>query len=588
MRRLSIIDLDGGWQPIYNEDRSLAVICNGEIYNYVELTRELKNRGHHFSTQSDVETIVHLYEEYQLDFVKHLRGMFAIALWDDKKKRLILARDRMGEKPIYLVEREKTLFFASELKAILKSSLVPLELDPIAVNQYFHFQYVPEPNTIVKGVRKLPAAHVLVVDTQPWKVVEHRYWAMEDAPPLRGEPTELIEAELERVSKIVIRSDVPIGLALSGGVDSAVVASFVVNTYPGILQAFSIGYEGNVQSDERKEAQALAAHFGVKFHGVEIRDKDMVNFFPKLVFWRDDPIADISGHGYYMVQKAASDAGIKVMLQGQGGDEFFWGYDWVRQALAENRIRGGGNSRRFLSSFKFTGPTGFSRAGMGPFIRSYGGLLTSWAKYKRVMAKPEERVIFYDLSRDFNNASKTLNRYTSRDFQEATLPESPYKVFTVKKPWPALDILITKLIAETYLLENGVTQGDRLGMASSVELRLPLLDYKLVETVIGLRKSQPDDHLPPKEWLKGAAASRIPEKFLDKPKRGFEPPVRRWHQAIFGEYGDQLRDGFLVKQDVLSPMGAEQLAEGPFNKFDIVPLSFKALVLETWARQMLS
>ena len=588
MRRLSMIDLDGGGQPIYNEDKSLAVICNGEIYNYIELRELLKKRDHKFRTQSDVETIVHLYEDYGIDFVQYLRGMFAIALWDERTQKLVIARDRMGEKPVYLVENDGRFYFASELKAILKSGLSPVDLDPVAVNQFFQFQYIPEPKTIVKGVRKLPAAHILTVETKPWKITEHCYWKLEDAEPLTGNPVAMIESELDRVSEIVIRSDVPIGLALSGGVDSSVVAGFVVKKYPGVLHAFSVGYEGAVLSDERQDAAGLAKYLDIPFHEVEIKDAEMVDFFPELVFWRDDPIADISGHGYYAVQKAASEAGIKGMLQGQGGDELFWGYDWVRQALSENRARlktapglGG-----YFSNFEFVAPKGFSRAGLGPFLRNMGGLLSSWERYKRLIALPKERVIFYDLARDFNLAGKNMRQYLGHEILESELDHPAYETFMVEKPWPPLDILMVKLITQTYLLENGVVQGDRLGMASAVELRLPLLDHRFVETVIGLRKTQRDDGLQPKEWLKQASARRVPRHFLDRPKRGFEPPVRRWHHALFEKYGDTLRDGWLVSKNVLTPKGAKELSQGPFPKFNIVPLSFKALVLETWARQM--
>lgn len=586
MRRLSIIDLNTGWQPIYNEDKSLAVVCNGEIYNYLELRTELEKRGHRFSTHSDVETIVHLYEEYGLDFVQYLRGMFAIALWDERSKRLILARDRMGEKPLYYVEKPDGLYFASELKALLKSGLVPLELDPASAYQYFHFQYAPDPSPMVRGVRKLPAAHMLVVHTDPWRLDARQYWRFEDAEPIDSDPAAVLEAELDRVSELVVRSDVPVGLALSGGVDSAVVAAFAARKYPGVLQTFSVGYAGDAASDERADAQAVAEQLGVPFTNVEILDDEMVDFFPELVYWRDDPIADISGHGYYAVMRAASQRGVRVMLQGQGGDELFWGYDWVRRALGENREHIGHKPglRSYMSNLKPVWPTGLSRADLGPFLHSGGGLFSAWEKEQR-LSKPQNQLILYELSRDFQLARKNLKRYLHPNLTIAELDAAIAQPFVREADVP-LDIQVTKAIAHTYLMQNGVAQGDRLGMASSVELRLPLLDHKLIETVVGLRKAQPDDGLPPKEWLKQAAASRIPRYFLDKPKRGFEPPVRRWHQMLFARYGGWLNDGHLVQQGILSRSGARELARGPFSKFAITPISFKALVLETWARQM--
>jgi asparagine synthase (glutamine-hydrolysing) len=192
MRRLSIIDPDGGGQPLFNEDRSIAVIANGEIYNAPELRRGLEQSGHTFRSGSDCETIVHLYEEPGLDCVQHLRGMFAFALWDAPRRRLVLARDRMGEKPLYLFEQDGLLLFASELKGLLRSQLVPFELDPQAIDHFFHYQFVPEPRTPIRHVRKLEAAHILTVDVDPWTVRDRCYWRMEDAPPLDGEPAPLL------------------------------------------------------------------------------------------------------------------------------------------------------------------------------------------------------------------------------------------------------------------------------------------------------------------------------------------------------------------------------------------------------------
>src|SRR4026209_2144415 len=262
MRRLSIIDLDGGWQPLYNEARSLALVANGEIYNFVDLRERLEGLGHRFNTHSDCETILHLYEEYELDFVQHLRGMYAFALWDTKRKRLILARDRMGEKPLYLYETNGRVLFASEMKALLASGLVPFELDPTSVNLYFHYQYVPEPRTPLKGVRKLDAASLVIVDVDPWRIEERRYWRMEDAPTLEGDPATLIREQLETVSKIVIRSDVPVGISLSGGLDSSAIAALAARQYPGTMLAFSIGYPGSLANDESPDARALADELG--------------------------------------------------------------------------------------------------------------------------------------------------------------------------------------------------------------------------------------------------------------------------------------------------------------------------------------
>lgn len=590
MRRLSIIDLQGGWQPLYNEDRTLALVANGEIYNFVEVRARLETLGHRFTTNSDCETILHLYEEHGLDFVQHLRGMFAFALWDAKRRRLVLARDRMGEKPLYLYQTNDRLFFASEIKALLASGLVPFEVDPSAVNLYFHYQYVPEPMTPVKGVRKLDAACLLTVEVDPWKVEQHRYWRMEDAPPLEGDPAKLIREQLETVSEIVIRSDVPVGISLSGGLDSSAIAALAARKYPGTMHAFSVGYPGGLENDERPDARALANHLGMPFHDAELTTSDMVSFFPELIYLRDDPIADIAGFGYYSVMKLAREHNVPVVLQGQGGDELFWGYGWVQAAAHASRRKlqrvehPVGTLPQYVD---LNLPVGLSRVQLAEWAYSFGGLRQSWESLQRDRSSSPDQMVFYDLVSDFRTSMDETRQLYTPAFSEQINGNTATGLFTFKRPWPNIDVTLTRLICDTYLRENGVTQGDRLGMASSVEMRLPLLDHRLVETVIGLRKAHTDVDQPPKSWFKAAIRDLLPEQVLNRRKRGFSPPVSDWHRALFAEHGASLRDGYLVQHDVLTSESAQALSRGPFPSSAITPLSYKALVLEQWCRRML-
>lgn len=589
MRRLSIIDLDGGWQPLYNEDRTLTLVANGEIYNFVELRDDLERRGHRFDTHSDCETILHLYEEYGLDFVQHLRGMYAFALWDAKRKRLVLARDRMGEKPLYLYQTNGRVLFASEMKALLASGLVPFELDPTSVNLYFHYQYVPEPRTPLKDVRKLDAASMLIVDVEPWSVDERRYWRMEDAPPLEGNPATLIREQLETVSEIVIRSDVPVGIALSGGLDSSAIAALAARKYPGTMRAFSVGYPGGLENDERKDARALADYLGMPFHDVELTTSEMVSFFPELVYLRDDPIADIAGFGYYSVMKLAREHNVPVVLQGQGGDELFWGYGWVQEAahasarklqLANKPI---GTLSRYVD---LDLPSGLSRMQLGEWAHRLGGLRSGWESLQRDRTSSPNQMIFYDLVPDFRTSMAETRTIYSESFSKQINGNTATSLFTFDRPWPNIDVTLTRLICDTYLRENGVTQGDRLGMASSIEMRLPLLDHVLVETVIGLRKTHTDVDEEPKTWLKAALKHLLPDAVINRPKRGFSPPVMEWHRALFAAHGASLRDGYLFQNGVLTRESAAQLSSGPFPTDSTTPLSFKALVLEQWCQRM--
>jgi asparagine synthase (glutamine-hydrolysing) len=589
-RRLSIIDLGGGRQPLYNEDRTLALVANGEIYNHAELRRRLEARGHRFTTGSDCEAILHAYAEFGTACVEHLRGMFAFALWDDVRRRVVMARDAMGEKPLYLYEREGRLLFASEMKALLRSGEVPFKLDPESVDLYFHYQYVPEPKTAVKGVRKLDAAHLLVVDVEPWRVEESCYWRMEDAPPLEGDAPALICEQLETIGELITRADTPVGVALSGGLDSSAVAALAARQRPGELHAFSVGYPGRPEGlDERDEAQALARHLGLPFHEVELETREVVEFFPELNYWRDDPVADYSGHAYYAVMRKAREQGVPVMLQGQGGDELFWGYPHLRRAALESSeketLHGGGLVAP-LRYLKPAAPASLSGAGLSAWARDLGGARSGLRRMREHRASSAERMVFYDLLPDFRAAAEGVGALYSETLTEQLNAGGASSLFTLPRPWPRVDITLTRLVSDTYLRANGVAQGDRLAMASSVEMRLPLLDRRLVETVIGLRKTQTDVRLPPKAWLKSAVEGLLPDWILRRPKRGFAPPVGEWHRALFDAHGESLRGGHLVQSGVLKHEGADLLARGAFPEGLTSPLSFKALVLEQWCRRM--
>ena len=590
MRRLSIIDLSTGWQPLYNEDRSLALVCNGEIYNFIELRQELKARGHTFTTHhNDCETILHLYEEYGDDCVQHLRGMFAFALWDSRKRRVLLARDRMGEKPLYLATFPGRIVFASELKALVGAGVVPFQLDPTSIDLYFHYGYVPEPRAAVLGVRKLPAAHVLSIEVDHWKVEQRCYWRMLDAPPIDADPAATIRAELERVSEMVVRSDVPVGVALSGGLDSSVIAALAARKYPGKMEAISIGYPGRPRQDERRDAQELATHLGLPFHEVELSDELMIESLPRIMHERDDPIGDLSGSAYYFVLKRAREMGVPVMLSGHGGDELFWGYGWVRHAVlaTERKLRTLSGATGLGDYLQLQRPPKSYTGGLR-WLKSLAGLRTGWQQYRRDRLNPGERMVFYDLEPPFREAEQNVRALYESRWSDGIDSSARYAPFTISQPWPQIDLTMTRLICETYMLENGLAQGDRLSMASSVELRLPLVDYRLVETVIGLRKAHRDIDLGPKRWLRDAVAGLVPEFVLKRPKRGFSPPWRIWARSLSEAYGHDLRDGFLVQEGVFSKAGAASAADnispGAFGVHRIS--SERAVLLELWCRAM--
>lgn len=576
MRRLSIIDPAGGWQPLYNEDRSIILVANGEIYNAPELRERLEHSGHAFRTGSDCEVILHLYEESGAQCLHWLRGMFAFALWDQRRRRLFLARDRMGEKPLYLYQAPGRLLFASELKALIAAGVVPFELDPVAIDQFFHYQYVPEPRTPVRGVRKLGAGHRLILDVETWSIQEEPYWRMEDAPPISGEPVDLIREQLDQVGDLVIRSDVPVGVALSGGLDSSGIAAVAAAKSRGNIEAFTVGYSGQLENDERVDAEAFARYLKIPIHQVELSVGAMVDDFPVLTLLRDDPVADIAGYGYYAVMQLAARHGTRVMLQGHGGDELFWGYKWVQNAAAPPR------------QGLFDQPCELNPRGV---LRLAG----AWARQARRYWKPRTRrwrggytgVVpgFYMRMPDFIDATPALRRLYHPHFIDSQ--EFLHPLVCGASEAVATDIAVTALISSTYLRGNGLVQSDRLAMACSVEPRVPFVDYRLIETVIGLRKTSSDVTLPPKAWLRAALQGLLPEWVMQRPKRGFSPPVREWHNVLFSRYGRSLVDGYLVQAEVLSSQGARRLSTGEFPRGTVTPLSFKALVLEQWCRGML-
>jgi asparagine synthase (glutamine-hydrolysing) len=588
MRRLSIIDLTGGWQPLFNEDRSIALVLNGEIYNFKELQAELRSRGHVLRTGSDAEVLIHLYEERGADAVLALRGAFAFALHDMRAghpERVLLGRDRLGEKPLYLHESEAGIAFASELKAMLAGG-VPFAIDLQAVDRYFHLTYAPEPATIIRGVRQLDAGSMMEIGIEPWTIREWRYWSMLDAPPLDGEPVQRIRDVLEEVATLLIRADVPVGVALSGGLDSSSVAALAVRAHGPGLEAFSVGYAGRPEYDERAQAAELAKVLGIRMHEVALTTDDMVREFPATVRERDEPIADIAGFGHRAVMRMAREAQVPVLLTGYGGDELFFGYEWARQSVAETNDKQVQADRDFpLTAYLAPRlPDGTTRRALRDWWRDRGGLRSSLARRARQTRAPRDRMVFYELADEYEAADRFGNTLYGAAILETVRDTGA--LWDYSDPRPRSDLAVTDRIFATYLRTIGLAQGDRLSMAQSVEARVPLVDYRLVETVIGLRKAGRGELEAPKAWLRAAMAGLLPDAVLRRPKRGFQPPIFEWHRALMRAYGRLLIDGALVRHKILSRSGAALLAaqELPAEGYHWLP--FSALVLEIWCREM--
>ncbi len=571
MRRLSIIDITGGGQPLYNEDRSIVLICNGEIYNFIELREELISCGHRFSSKSDCETIIHAYEQYGKAFIHRIRGMFAFCLYDTRTKTVIIARDRLGEKPLYYKLTDTVLAFSSEMKSLIET--IPVDgrtLDEESVRAYFHFGYVPEPHTLVRTVQKVPPGHMLICNTESFDTRVEEYWNMSDAPALPAhDQSRRIRDRLEEIQRMIIRSDVPVGISLSGGIDSSIIAVLAARHSPDKLHAFSVGYPDRPDNDERLLAQDLAKKLKLQFHDIEIPTQAMVKDFIAMVHSMDDPIADIAAYGYYAVSRAARHAGVPVLLAGFGGDELFWGYEWARRAAYYNDLK-----TTFLGKTRLL-------------------YLLSKESWRKIVKKPfsslrrmidqsySEKTLVYELTAAWRSTHEQEDRIFTRAFLGRTDDRralSANAATDVSQP-----LRVSTLLTKTWLTSNCVDLGDRLSMAHSVELRLPLLDHKLYEDVLGMRKNDPRDYMRGyKHDLIEATKDIIPEEILSRKKRGFSPPSAEWLRAIMEQHGQMLRDGELARRGILRPDHIEKLLTG-----HRLQSSYIALVLEVWMRAYL-
>jgi len=530
MRRLSIIDVAGGNQPLFNENKTIAVVGNGEIYNYPELQKYLRQRGHKLATGSDIETAVHLYEDYGYQGFRKMRGMFALAVLDTRKNEVVLIRDRMGEKPLYYTETNEGVAFASEMKAIIKFRHLNKDLNPAAINNYFHYYYVPEPETIFSGVNKLGKGEMLIINSGSRKITRQKYWDPDPAGAIDwSDPVSGIRTNFEKACELCLRSDVPVGLALSGGIDSGSILAMIASKYKtNTFKTFSVGYPGYPPSDERTQAGDLARRFKVQFYEAEVENRNVVDNFPQLVWDGDDPIADIAGSSINEVYKLAHEHGIKVLLGGLGGDELFWGYDWIRQAMVR------GENANFYSR-----TPGYRTAEM--FIsKCYGKLI-----------KPNEGDKYF-------------------------MAESTDKVTLARQAM--------KQVRDVWLVSNCIDLNDRLSMANSVELRSPFLDYRLVETVLKSGPILSSYNQEPKYWFKKAVKDILPDQVLTRPKKGFTPPVSVWLRLIIARYGKLLPGGWLEENDIIHRSAIRMINHTwptmPFFWYGI----YQMILLELWGR----
>lgn len=596
--RLSIIDLtDAGRQPMASHDGRYVVTYNGEIYNYLELRAELEALGEHFFTHSDTEVLLVAYKMWGSDCVKRFRGMFAFAIWDNTDKTIFLARDRCGEKPLFYHRDDECITFASELKALVPMLETKPDLDPAVVDMYLHYQYVPEPFTLLKGVHKLPAAHTLIISAASWQATPQRYWSVEDIVDSEPVPTDTqgilasIRDGLEDAVKMTLRSDVPVAVALSGGIDSGAIAALAQKHYPEPMHAFCVGYPGRPPYDERHQARALAESLGMIVHEVELPVQSFVDFFPELVGIMDEPIADPAAFGHYSVPKAAADHGIKVLLSGIGGDEVFWGYPWVTQTAATNQMLASRPSLGALVAWASAPEVQafLDKASRYPrfpsLVRRWAGMLFDLANTQG----PQGQLAFYRAAPDFRDAFR-IKPVLYGPAMQALDVANPFRPTDIgQRNYDEIPAAVIRMLFDTWLASNCLSLADRVSMGVGVESRLPFLDVRLIERVMALRAATPDHHLGQKAWLRAALKGVLPDDVLARPKAGFQPPVQAWLSSVLNAHGDVLRGGQLVQDGIISAAKVDEvLCNLPTQGWPGLFFAYKLVLLEMWFHRVVA
>lgn len=571
-RRLSIIDLEGGRQPLTDESGLIVATQNGEIYNYLELRGDLEQQGHLFHSRSDTETIVHLYEEYGTSFVRQLRGMFAIAIWDGRVGRLILARDRLGKKPIYWRLADGRLTYGSELKAILEDPEVERRVDREALSLYLQYQYVPAPLTILSGVSKLQPATVLTWDGGQPQV--ERYWVPEYDPKTRQDFRDDVADGLAIIREAVrlrLRSDVPVGVFLSGGMDSSVVTALMAEASEEPVRTFSIGFEEQAYN-ELPYARTIAQRYGT-VHTEEIVRLDAIALLPDLADHFDEPFADSSAVATYRVSQLAAQH-LKVVLTGDGGDESFGGYPRYRPdrlngalgAVPAALLRGVARS-----AWRIAAPLG-ERSHLRRRLEIAQELLglDRDERYVQSMTFLKEGELTRLLGNESGTESSTYLLDVLRDGSTD----------------PVDRLLRADLL--TYLPEALLVKTDRATMANSLEARSPLLDHRLVEFAARLPTDRKIVGGTTKVLLRAIAKELMPAEHVDRPKMGFTVPVREWFNGALGErYAELVLDQDSMTRDHLDPsVAASLLADhrAGGHRHDALWL---LLMFELWARRWL-
>jgi asparagine synthase (glutamine-hydrolysing) len=510
--RLSIIDVNGGHQPMCNETGEVWVTFNGEIWNYKELRRRLLQNGHQFRTQSDTETIVHAYEEYGVDCVKHLHGMFGFAIWDRPRLRLLLARDKVGKKPLYYTQVDGDLIFASEIKALLAHPRVKREADVQAMADFLSVRYVPAPATLFAGIYKVMPGHWLLYENGT--VRQQCYWdyTFSATPPgsidecLRG-----IKAHVHRAVEERMSADVPVGAMLSGGVDSSIVSGIMTKLTDHKVKTFAVGFD-HPDYSELSYARMVAEHFGTDHYDLVIRSSDLTRYWPLLTWHRDEPVSEPSDLGVYLLSLLARQH-VKVVLSGEGGDEVFAGYpkyavDW-------------------MAKYYQLLPTAARERLLQPLLEHLPYGMRKLQQAARTLSQPAPQR-WIDWFGIFNGRLK--ENLLSPNFRASINMDSgrEFRRWLENSPQPDDMSSMLYLDTRTWLPDNLLMKGDKMTMAASLEQRMPLLDYRLIEFAASIPSAIKLRGFRAKYLLKRTFADFLPQRVLTRKKMGFNVPTGIW------------------------------------------------------------
>jgi asparagine synthase (glutamine-hydrolysing) len=575
MRRLSIIDVEGGHQPISNEDGTVRVVFNGEIYNYRELRQDLIAKGHRFTTAGDTEVLVHLWEEVGREFPKYLSGMFAIALHDEVQRKIVLVRDHVGVKPLYYSYRDGTLVFGSEVKVLLASKLVPRELDVDALGQFLAWEYVPGEKTLLRDVRKLRPAEMLELDLASGTTRLSTYWDIpESAPDVQTSEQDWedeVDATVRECVQRQLVSDVPLGAFLSGGVDS----SLVVAAMGSGVRTFSIGFD-DPSYNELPWSQRVARSLGV-VHRVDVISPRANELFDRLMHFMDDPIGDFSIFPTYLVSRLARED-VKVVLSGDGGDELFGGYETYQAAEAAHAWEGV--------------PVMLRKGIVEPVVRACPptaakhGVINMAKRF--VEGLDQEHDLGHARWRVFAGEATRARLFTAEARRKITTPVGAH-ISELRRRAGARDERDRALYVDvrSYLVDNCLLKVDRMSMACSLETRVPLLDRSLVELAFRMPSWLKYSARNTKILLKRVARRHVPAQCVDRPKQGFSIPIKNWLRGSFRPLVEELLAPARIATDGLfDPMTVERLKREHFeNRANHSHLLWTLVVFHDWRRR---